>query len=108
MLFVNPNLIRAALSLWWFDCSARALLEEYRGQTKRLLAAENVRQLDPSKLQPGDFAVTADGVHVLAYLGEGIWIEADPGLQRVVRLNAMEENHWLKVPIVVMRWRYFE
>jgi len=104
----NPGLIRRSFLMRWFDCSARALQEEYRSQTHRLFPARSIQQLDHTKLEPGDFAVTASGVHTLAYLGDKKWIEADPGAGRVITVRAEDDNGWLKVPIEVVRWRAFE
>jgi hypothetical protein len=66
---LNPAPLRTGLSLWWQDCSARALGEEYRQSSRHLLDASSINQLDQTQLQPGDFAVTDDGVPVMAYLG---------------------------------------
>jgi len=104
----NPGLIRHSFSMRWFDCSARALQEEYRNQTHRLFLAQSIRDLDHSKLEAGDFAVTANGVHTLAYLGDRTWIEADPGAGRVIKVLANDENSWLRVPVELIRWRAFE
>ena len=108
MRTANSGLIRQSFLMRWFDCSARALGEEYRQQTRRLFTASSIQQLDHTKLEPGDFAVTVGGVHTLAYIGDKTWIEADPGPGRVVKIHATEENGWLKMPVDVMRWRTFE
>lgn len=60
---------------------------------------------------PGDMAVTSSGVHVLAYLGERTWIEADPNeLQgnRVIRVKTPTRNAWFNMPVHIMRWRQFD
>lgn len=105
---INPELIRQSFALRWNDCSARALLHEHLQQTRCVLASPSIRELDHSKIRPGDFAVTADGVHVLAYLGEKTWIEADPGAGKVIRLQAGDDNAWLRVPVEILRWRCLE
>lgn len=104
----NPELIRNSFALRWNDCSARALLNEHRQQTRRVLASPGIHELDHSKIRPGDFAVTADGVHVLAFLGNSTWIEADPGAGKVIRIHASDDNAWLRVPVVILRWRCLE
>lgn len=102
----NPRLLRAAVARWWFDQSARAMLQGERGQTTVVAAAKSIRVLDLGSLRAGDLAVTSDGVHVLAYLGAGEWIEADPIVGRVIRLDvATSDNEWLDVPVVHIRWR---
>ncbi len=104
----NPRLLRESLALWWFDSTAKALGEEYRGQSRHLFDAASISGLDHSKILPGDFAVTSSGVHTLAYLGGEVWIEADPGAGKVIRLKVSEGHVWLEGPVRLMRWRQFE
>jgi hypothetical protein len=101
----NATLMRRSFVLRWYDCSARALLEGYGGQTQPTVAAPSIAKLDHRLLQPGDFAVTADGVHTLAFLGEALWIEADPSVGRVIKIRAMDDNGWLHTRVQVLRWR---
>jgi hypothetical protein len=105
---LNPVLVRTGLSLWWHDCSARALGEEYRQFSRHLFEALSINQLDQAQLQPGDFAVTDDGVHVMAYLGEGNWIEADPDVRRVLVVSVPTTNTWFNSPVKLMRWRQLD
>jgi hypothetical protein len=100
----NPGLLRAAASLWWHDCSAKALGEEYRGETRRLLDARSLNELDYARLSPGDVAVTAAGVHTLAYLGDRTWIQADPGAYRVVSVRAPAKDGWFVQGVRILRW----
>lgn len=104
----NPALLRVALDLWWNDASARALGEGHRDLTREIASAPSARELSPDIVVPGDIAVTHDGVHVLAALGEGAWIEADPQLGRVVILQAGDDNPWLHVRVRLLRWRLLE
>ena len=104
----NPGLLRASLALWWFDSTAKALGEEYRGQSRHLFDAASISGLDHSKLLPGDFAVTSSGVHTLAYLGNEVWIEADPGVGKVIRLKVSEGHVWFNGPVRLMRWRQLQ
>jgi len=99
----NPALLRDALKLAWYDTSARALQQQYRGQTRLLFHARELGSIDQSKLLPGDFAVTSNGVHTLAHVGKGVWIEAEPG-DKVVTLNANEDGPWVKASVSVLRW----
>ena len=108
MQSLNPALVRSGLSLWWHDCSARALGEEYRQVSRHLFDASAINQLDPAQLQPGDFAVTDDGVHVMAYLGDRNWIEADPQQRRVLVINIRTTNVWFDAPVRLMRWRQLD
>jgi hypothetical protein len=100
----NPGLMREAFLVWWHDASARHLGEGFGTRTRRVQEAASVRWLDARRLQPGDLAVVAKGVHILAYLGDNQWIEADPGERRVLILDAKDKNPWLDSPAVMMRW----
>lgn len=104
----NPALMRFALDVWWHDCSARALSEEYRDRTSKLFEAPAINGIASTALQPGDLAVTDDGVHVMAFLGGSEWIEADPDIKRVVIVTVPSTNVWLDTPVKVMRWRVLD
>lgn len=101
---LNFGLVRDACSTWWFDASAQELGKGYGGRTHRVLEAPSVRAIDSNKLLAGDLAVVARGVHVLAYVGSNKWIEADPGLHKVIKLDVTDRNAWLDSPAVVVRW----
>lgn len=105
---LNPALVRTGLSLWWQDCSARALGEEYRQFSRHLFDAASINQLDHTQLQAGDFAVTDDGVHVMAYLGNRNWIEADPDERRVLVLSVPTTNAWFDSQVKLMRWQQLD
>jgi hypothetical protein len=100
----NPRALRTALDLWWHDCSAKALGEQYRGFTVAVLKASSANAADEPVLQPGDLGVTLSGVHVLAYLGDREWIQAEPELLEVVALRAPSQNGWMNQPLNIMRW----
>jgi hypothetical protein len=103
---VNAAPIRKGLLMWWFDASAVALKDGYQQWTKPLFAANSINEIDLKQLLPGDLAVTADGVHVLAYLGDGRWIEADPGIRKVIIVNVPEPNNgWFQMPVKIVRWQ---
>lgn len=101
---LDPALVRQAASLWWNDTSALALMQQHRGLTKLLFEAESINSIDPARLQPGDFAVTADGVHTLAYTGDGTWIQADPFPGKVHSARAPADTGWFKARVKIMRW----
>jgi hypothetical protein len=105
---LNQSLIRAAFVLWWNDCSARALRDEYHGFTTRLFQAKSINSITPATLSPGDLAVTSDGTHVLAYLGDSTWIEADPSVMKVITVLTPSDNMWFNVPVHIMRWNQFK
>lgn len=105
---LNPALTRRAIALWWHDSTARALGEEYQLQTVRLFAAPGINAIDSHRLLPGDLAVTDDGIHVLAYLGGDQWIEADPGVKRVLVVTVPTTNTWFAEPVNLVRWRMLD
>ncbi|MCP4213616.1 MAG: C40 family peptidase [bacterium] len=124
----NPALIRRALENWWFDMSAAAMRDMYRSRTRRICTAPSINDLDHWQILPGDMAVTADGIHVMAFLGNRTWIEADPESGKVIivkviaegegahtrgeplsRLGAISSRHntWFGVPVHLLRWSDF-
>lgn len=103
---LNPASVRAAFSMWWHDLSAKALRDEARGLTVRRFEAPSINEVEPARLFPGDLAATQDGVHVMAYLGEKLWIEADPGADRVIIEQAPSpQNPWFAAPVVILQWK---
>ena len=109
LIRANPRLLRTAISLWWHDCSAKALRDQYRQLTRFMFAAPSINQLDHARILPGDLAVTADGVHVLAYLGDRLWIEADPYPLKVITVKVpVPGNVWFSKPVHLMRWTQLE
>ncbi len=106
---LNPALLRAAYRLWRWDFPAQALRDASQGGTVKIGDGESVNNLENSAAKPGDLAVTRDGRHVMAYLGEGEWIEADPGVGLVIRARVpVMDNPWFDKPVTVVRWRQFE
>ena len=105
---MNGGPLRNAIALWWHDCSAKELLGGFRGWTRVLFTSSSIDETDHSTLQPGDLAVTADGAHVLAYLGKATWIEADPIIGKVVEVSVPTENPWFNQPVVFIRWSWLE
>jgi cell wall-associated NlpC family hydrolase len=93
---------------WWFDTSAKALGGNYRGFTRPTGVCGKLRELDGGGLSPGDLAVTADGRHVMVFLGGGDWIQADPGPLKVTIGNpATDPNCWFDSLVRVQRWTVF-
>lgn len=102
---LNPKLLRAAMSLWWYNRSAHALGACYRGDTQQIMLSSSINSVDYNRMQPGDLAVLADGVHVMAYLGKHNWIEADPKYMRVVEVHAPRPlDVYFTSPVRIMRW----
>jgi hypothetical protein len=104
----NGSALRAAVEQWWFDASARAMMEGYREYVRPLGIAGTVRSIDVASLQPGDMAITTDGVHVVVYAGGGGWIQADPGAGKVVTLDpSVSDNGWFNKKVSMFRWSGF-
>lgn len=103
---MNGRPIREALQLWWHDSSAKALLDGHRGWTTRLFESRSISLADHTALKTGDIAITADGVHAFAYLGNHTWIEADPDQQKVIEEKIPSKNSWFQRPVVFMRWKW--
>lgn len=105
---LDGHLIRDAIALWWHDSSALALRDGFRGRTRELFREDGISLAATGRLRAGDLAVTADGVHVMAYLGDHKWIAADPGVGKVVQITLPTENPWFSVPVVFVRWSSLE
>jgi hypothetical protein len=104
----DPGLVRYSIWLWWHDASARDFGEGH-GFTSRLFETPGINVLDQSRILPGDLAVTTTGIHIMAYLGDNRWIEADPGVGHVVIVSApSKENGWFRIPMNIVRWKIFE
>jgi len=105
----NSLLVRKAASLWWHDLSARDMRFGGNGEVRRLMQVKALRGADHLLLYPGDFAITEDGVHAIAYLGDYLWIEADPEAGKVVVEDARTtSNSWFQRPVSIMRWRFLQ
>lgn len=105
----NGKAARLWLEQWWFDTSARAMMESYRGFTKATGIRGQMIKIDPSQVQPGDLAVTGDGRHVMIYLDRGEWIQADPGPgQVIVATPGRDDNAWFDSFVSLHRWTLFE
>ena len=101
----NGKAFRLAAEQWYYDTSAKALGEGYRSFTKNLAIEGTVQSIDGSTLQAGDLAVTKSGIHTMVYLGEGKWIQADPGIGAVATLHSRnDQNTWFDAPITMHRW----
>jgi len=102
----RPTLLKEAFHVWWRDCSARELRDGYSGRTAKSSIRGTVNDMSPKHLLIGDMAITSNGVHCLAYLGQETWIEADPALMRVVTKSAPDSAfEWFSADVVIVRWR---
>jgi hypothetical protein len=105
---LNPALVRQSAQLWWGDASAQELLNGYGGRTRVLIPKTTINSIDHSQLRPGDFAVTINGVHTLAYLGDKTWIEADPGEGRVIIVRIPTSNPWFNHSVAILHWQMLD
>jgi hypothetical protein len=105
----NPLLARKAVALWWRDRSARELGVGAGKAARKVIEEKSLLILNDKNLHPGDFAVTQNAAHALAYLGDHVWLEADPTEGKVIRVNtASPRNPWMNQPVSVLRWRFLE
>ncbi|HEX3134613.1 MAG TPA: NlpC/P60 family protein, partial [Planctomycetota bacterium] len=104
---VDPGAMRRALSIWWNDQSALAMGRQDRETTVRLGDVTDLATCPPERYLPGDFAILG-GVHVVAALGDGTWIEADPAIGKVVILPPGSNNPWLKSSATLVRWQVLQ
>ena len=109
---LNPALWREAAFLWWNDCSAKEMRDGFGGRASRLFEAKNLNALDDTRLRAGDFAVTSPGgAHVLAYVGNQTWIEADPNAKygfKVIEVQTPTRNAWFSQNVSICRWNQFQ
>lgn len=104
----NGRAFRSLVEQWWFDASAKALGEGYRDYTSAIGTTGTIRDMDYENLVPGDLAVTISGVHILAYVGDGRWIQADPGVGSVATLDGrIDDNDWFRAIVTTHRWKFF-
>ncbi|MBC2601258.1 NlpC/P60 family protein [Puniceicoccus vermicola] len=102
----NGLAFRGYVEQWWFDASAKALGEGYRDYTVAIGATGTIQKMDYDALIPGDLAVTQNGVHIIAYVGDGQWIQADPVIGAVATLDGRtDDNIWFRTPVTTHRWQ---
>jgi cell wall-associated NlpC family hydrolase len=101
----DPGLVRSALRLWWNDTTAKAFGEGQGQWTTSILEVPSINEMDASRLKPGDLAVTRSGVHIMAYIGEGQWMEADPLEARVMMFSVPATANWFQIPMRIVRWK---
>jgi hypothetical protein len=105
MRHANGRAFRLWLDLWFIDSSARAMGRSHRGNTRPVGLTDALWRLDAARLLPGDLAIRTDGVHVVVYLGNDEWIEADPGRGIVRRWIPSENDGAWYDPMSVYRWQ---
>lgn len=102
---LNPGLIRKAVIVWGRDCGANAIGNGYGGRTKLIKNVESLDKLRESDMTPGDMVVAKEGFHILAYIGEGILIEASPNAGKVRQISIADKaKEWKGIPIKLVHW----
>jgi cell wall-associated NlpC family hydrolase len=102
----NGRAVRGFIEQWWFDANAKVLAAGYRNYTSPIGTSGTIQKMSYEALLPGDLAVTTNGIHILAYAGDGRWIQADPGMGVVVTLDGRtDDNGWFLAPITTHRWQ---
>jgi hypothetical protein len=101
----NGRCTRLFLKHWWNDASAKALAEAYLDYAVPTGEKGTIVTMGYDSLEPGDLAVTEDRRHVLIFLGEENWIQADPAANRVTMTNGRTgDSGWFGVPVTMHRW----
>ncbi|HLK05951.1 MAG TPA: hypothetical protein VKT53_16045 [Candidatus Acidoferrum sp.] len=90
------------------DCTAKELWEGCGGKLEKVTEAPSIAKLDWKKVKPGD-VLAVNGVHVVAYLGEGQCIDSDPLQGGVAEVSAemlasKTGDAWFNGPVRVERW----
>ena len=104
----NGKLLRASVEQWLFDSSAKALSEGYRDFTVPVDYETSIKDSESTRLMKGDLAITIDGVHLLIYLGDDKWIQADPIAEKVISLHKNAKNLWFDDKVSLHRWSLLE
>lgn len=108
------QLISQAARFWSRDLSAADMLAGTHGYTRVIGRTGGLT--DPSLLrmrrdfvlEPGDLAVAGGGSHVLIYVGDDVWIEANPEDGMVVQNQAKGSNRsYFRMPATILRWWVF-
>ena len=105
VLVIDPGLVRDALTLWWRDTNAIQLGKGANGLTEPIGDGSPLAMRAAQNLRLGDLTVTTSGSHVLAYLGEDRWIEADPDVARV-RILDLKTSHIADQEVLLVTWRW--
>lgn len=101
----NGLAARMWMEQWWYDTSALAMMEGYRGFTRPTGISGPLWKMDSALVRPGDLAVTASGNHVMIHLGGGDWIQADPGPGKVFTGRPDQvDNAWFRSIVSIHRW----
>lgn len=105
--FANRNIfwVLEWIEFWRNDISAKTMLLDDK-YSLVVDMGESINSFDHAILQPWDFAVTINWVHVLVYLWNNQWIQASPNASKVI-INSIPDNNdpWLEQNVVFKRWK---
>jgi hypothetical protein len=88
-------------------CSAADMWNTCGSELKLVEHVADKDEIDYSKVRPGDVAAF-HGVHVAAYLGDGVWVDSDPmhnGVGRIRLGNTNPYDPWFSGEVKILRWR---
>lgn len=89
------------------DCLADCVWDGAHGEMELVADYPTLRAIDYSTLNPGDVAAF-HGVHVVAYLGDGLWMDSDPQHNGVARIRLEDKNKldpWFSGRVRILRWK---
>lgn len=101
----NSEMIRSSFVLWWRDTNAIQLGKGANGLTLPIGDGSPMPMRAAPNVRPGDLAVTTSGSHVLAYLGDQRWIEADPDVARV-QIVDLTTSPIADQEVLLVTWRW--
>jgi hypothetical protein len=103
----RANLVRNGLYLWWTGCTAGELGRGF--MTIHQWDTPSLNSLEHARVRPGDLAVCLGQDQVLAYLGDHVWMVADPSAKKVILATAPSaQNEWFRKPMKILRWRILD
>lgn len=102
---LNAEMLRSAFTLWWRDTNAIQLGKGANGLTLPIGDGSPMPMRAAQNARLGDLAVTTSGSHVLAYLGDQRWIEADPDVARV-QIVDLNTSRIADQEVLLVTWRW--
>ena len=99
----NGRAIKMALWMTFNDASANEMLNGYSGLTSNGNAVYRINDLS-NDINPGDMAITENGIHCMVYLDKAEIIQADPGRNKVVCDGIPSEQSWYHTNVYLVRW----
>jgi hypothetical protein len=88
-------------------CSAKEMWQACGNSLKVIQQVSGRDKIDYSALRAGDVAAF-HGIHVAAYMGNGVWMDSDPAHGGVAKFQMEKTNSrdpWFAGEIKILRWR---